>query len=214
MWGLQDRGLAHNDICPANLGVSVDRGTGRRTYYLFDLGAASLLACPHSPFHGSRCAPADTAGHEAFMPLGRLLGDRPNRLSDMVSLVYTAITLAGCALPWEGGAAEHDFAAAVSGRVQLRGDSPLLQHLPAAVRAFASAVLTASGQGCSELGSAQQHWQDLGFSSWSQACTSSHVAPQDNMKPLQVLGMSQKMVSIDSRSDVPWMLPAVQLQNS
>jgi hypothetical protein len=91
-----------------------------------------------------------------FMPLGRLVGDPPNKLSDLLSLVYMAVWLACGTLPWEGC----DAISAMAMRVGLRGH-PVLCCLPEPVHEFAVAVLDAQADGCMELNAVRLHLDQL-----------------------------------------------------
>lgn len=185
--------MAQNDMGPHNMACQSTPAGNH--FYIFDLGAAWPLA-PGSGPQAIRQPPPHCQGppklcRPEFMSLQRLLGDPPSSLTDMVALVFTAVTLAGGTLPWTDGCAQGRFSTAVSQRLNFRGDHPSLACLPSAVHSFATAVLDASLGFRTKLDSAAQHLTQLQQSRPQEAL--SVRAPQLAAKHWPTLGTGPKL---------------------
>lgn len=173
------------------------------SYGLYDLGAASWLgSTPCGNGVPPPCATAHQAVHDVFAPVIRLLGEPPNHLTDLVSLVYTSMALGGCVLPWQHASLNGDVAGAIGGRVHVaeQPDHPCLMALPGPVRSFARDVLAASSAGKERLGSAAEHLTAM-QQSLSPPLDSSTIIPPRSKELLAGLGDGSPIMSTS------WQLP-------
>ncbi|KAK9834083.1 hypothetical protein WJX84_004889 [Apatococcus fuscideae] len=86
---LQRHGVSHNDVRPCNMGLSTSRFGG---FYCFDLGYARSW----DALRAADCLPA----HGLYSSLDILQDGRPAPFSDMQALLFSAMDLSGCTLPW------------------------------------------------------------------------------------------------------------------
>ncbi|KAK9818594.1 hypothetical protein WJX74_007206 [Apatococcus lobatus] len=133
---LQRHGVSHNDVRPCNMGFSNSR-VG--SFYCFDLG----YACSWNALRAAVCLPA----HGLYSSLDILQDRRPAPFSDMQALLFSAMDLSGCTLPWAEVAKVWGHPGAVRLRRKLMQDalgSSVLNSWPQHLQLFASRVFKAS----------------------------------------------------------------------
>ncbi|KAK9837754.1 hypothetical protein WJX74_004318 [Apatococcus lobatus] len=133
---LQRHGVSHNDVRPCNMGLSTSRFGG---FYCFDLGYARSW----DALRAADCLPA----HGLYSSLDILQDGRPAPFSDMQALLFSAMDLSGCTLPWAEVAKVWGHSGAVRLRLELMQDplgSSVLSSWPQHLQLFALRVFEAS----------------------------------------------------------------------
>lgn len=112
---MQRSQVCHNDVQPCNLGCTT--GPQGRSYYVFDMD----YACG---WHAAENTSLPI--HVLYSSYKMLLKGRPAPFSDLQSLIFTALDVSGCKLPWAEAAKHRGH----FGALNMRWD--LLEHPEAA----------------------------------------------------------------------------------
>ena len=134
---MQMNGMSRNDVRPCNLGSS-SGGPQSSSFYLFDMG----YACGWDLAEGTMLPT-----HGLFSSYEMLLAGCPKPFSDFQSLLFSALHISGCKLPWKEAARRRGDFAAMTLRYDLLESpegSSVLAPWPAHLRHFAIQVFRAA----------------------------------------------------------------------
>ena len=130
--------MSHNDVRPCNLGFSSSNAPGGPSFYMFDMGHSTSW-----PAKKGITLPA----HGLYSSCEMLLKGRPAPFSNFQSLLFTALDVSGCKLPWAEAAKRWGDFGAMTMRYELLEDpegSSVLASWPQHLRHFAARIFRAA----------------------------------------------------------------------